>query len=78
MKKDTLLTISERTGYSVSTVSRVLSGQGPKYRIAQKTIDYITEVARACNYTPNLIAHSLRTNRTNTTTNQNRKNHQFT
>ena len=66
MKKDTLLTISERTGYSVSTVSRVLSGQGPKYRIAQKTIDYITEVARACNYTPNLIAHSLRTNRTNT------------
>lgn len=66
MKRDTLLTISERTGFSISTVSRVLSGNGPKYRICQKTIDYITEVANSCNYTPNLIAQSLRTNKTNT------------
>lgn len=66
MKKDTLLTISERTGFSVSTVSRVLSGKGKKYRICQQTIDYITEVARSCNYTPNLIAQSLRTRKTNT------------
>lgn len=66
MKKDTLLTISERTGFSISTVSRVLSGKGKKYRISQKTIDYIKEVARSCNYTPNLIAQSLRTRKTNT------------
>ena len=66
MKKDTLLTISERTGYSISTVSRVLSGKGKNYRISQQTIDYITEVARSCNYTPNLIAQSLRTRKTNT------------
>lgn len=66
MKRDTLLTISERTGFSISTVSRVLSGNGPKYRICQKTVDYITEVANSCNYTPNLIAQSLRTNKTNT------------
>lgn len=66
MKKDTLLSISERTGFSISTVSRVLSGKGPQYRISQKTIDYIKEVAQSCNYTPNLIAQSLRTNRTNT------------
>lgn len=66
MKKDTLLTISERTGYSISTVSRVLSGKGKNYRISQQTIDYISEVARSCNYTPNLIAQSLRTRKTNT------------
>lgn len=66
MKKDTLLTISERTGFSVSTVSRVLSGKGKKYRISQNTIDYVTEVAKSCNYTPDLIAQSLRTRKTNT------------
>ena len=66
MKKDTLLTISERTGYSISTVSRVLSGKGKKYRISQQTIDYISDVARSCNFTPNLIAQSLRTRKTNT------------
>lgn len=66
MKKDTLLSISEKTGYSISTVSRVLSGKGRQYRIGQNTIDYITEVARSCNYTPNMIAQSLRTNKTNT------------
>lgn len=66
MKKDTLLSISKRTGYSVSTVSRVLSGKGKQYRIGDKTIDYITGVARSCNYTPDLIAQSLRTRKTNT------------
>lgn len=66
MKKDTLLSISEKTGFSISTVSRVLSGKGAQYRISQNTIDYITEVAQSCNYTPNLIAQSLRTNKTNT------------
>lgn len=66
MKKDTLLTISEKTGYSISTISRALSGKGKKYRISQNTVDYIKEVARSCNYTPNLIAQSLRTRKTNT------------
>ena len=66
MKKDTLLTISEKTGFSISTVSRVLSGKGKKYRISQNTIDYVTEVAKSCNYTPDLIAQSLRTRKTNT------------
>lgn len=66
MKQNTLLTISERTGYSISTISRVLSGKGKQYRIGQKTIDYITHVAQSCNYTPDLIAQSLRTKKTNT------------
>ena len=66
MKKDTLLSISEKTGYSISTVSRVLSGKGRQYRISQKTIDRVTEIAQSCNYTPNMIAQSLRTNKTKT------------
>lgn len=66
MKKDTLLSISEKTGFSISTVSRVLSGKGRQYRISQKTIDRVTEIAQLCNYTPNMIAQSLRTNKTNT------------
>lgn len=66
MKRDTLLTISQRTGYSISTVSRVLSGKGRAYRISQKTIDLVTEIAKSCNYRPDMIAQSLRTNKTNT------------
>lgn len=65
-KKENLLSISKRTGFSISTVSRVLSGKGAQYRICQKTIDLITEEAKRCNYTPDLIAKSLRTKHTNT------------
>ena len=35
INKTTLAAISERTGYSVSTISRVLSGNAEKYRISQ-------------------------------------------
>lgn len=66
MQKNTLLTISEKTGVSVSTVSRVLSGKGEKYRISRKTIDLVSEAARQCNYVPDLVAKGLRMNRTDT------------
>lgn len=66
MKKETLLSLSEKTGFSVSTVSRVLSGKGRQYRICDKTINHIIEVARSCNYSPDLIAQSLRVRKTNT------------
>ena len=33
--KETLSTISQKTGFSVTTVSRVLSGQAEKYRISE-------------------------------------------
>jgi LacI family transcriptional regulator len=66
MKKETLITISERTGFSVSTVSRVLGGKANKYRISDKTINVISEEARKCNYTPSLLAKGLRTSKTNT------------
>ncbi len=66
MKKETLITISKRTGYSISTVSRVLSGKAAKYRISDKTVEIITAEAERCNYTPNMIAKGLCTNKTYT------------
>lgn len=66
MQKETLSSLSERTKFSASTISRVLSGQAKKYRISEKTIEIITREARKCNYTPSLLAQSLRTNKTNT------------
>ena len=64
--KETLSTIAERTGCSVTTVSRVLSGKAEKHRISQKTIEKVLKDAREHNYSPSLIAQSLRTNKTNT------------
>lgn len=66
MEKNTLLTISERTGYSVSTVSRVLSGKAQKYRISQAAVERITQEANQCEYRPNLVAQSLRTQKSQT------------
>jgi len=66
MKNETLISLSERTGFSISTVSRVLSGQALRYRISKKTVDLISEEARRCNYTPSLLAKGLRTKKTNT------------
>lgn len=64
--KETLSSISQRTGYSITTISRVLSGQSKKYRISDKTRQAIMEEARRCNYSPNIIAQNLRTNKTKT------------
>ena len=65
MANETLITISQRTGFSISTVSRVLSGQAEKYRISPATVHLIEEVAKRCNYIPNLLAKALTTRRTN-------------
>lgn len=64
--KETLTTISERTGFSITTISRVLSGKSKKYRISEKTSELILKEAKKCNYLPNMIAQNLRTNKTNT------------
>lgn len=66
MKKESLITISKRTGYSISTVSRVLNGQAERYRISKKAVDIISTEAKRCNYTPSLLAKGLRTRKTNT------------
>ena len=61
MKKETLVSIAERSGCSISTVSRVLSGNAAKYRISQRTVARVTEEVKRCNYTPSLLAKGLRT-----------------
>ncbi len=66
MRKNTIQSISEQTGYSVSTVSRVLSGKAQRSRISQKAVDIIQAEAKRVNYTPNLLAQGLRTSRTYT------------
>ena len=66
LEKNNLATISERTGYSVSTVSRVLSGKAGQYRISQAAVDRITREARRCGYRPNLVAQTLRTRQSQT------------
>lgn len=66
MKKETLASISQRTGFSVTTVSRVISGNAAKYRIPQKTAEIILDEAHRCNYTPSLVAKSLRTRKSGT------------
>ena len=64
--KETLSSIAERTGYSITTVSRVLNGFAKKYRISEKAREAITKEARRCHYSPNVVARNLRTNKTNT------------
>ncbi|MBP3455544.1 MAG: LacI family DNA-binding transcriptional regulator [Alistipes sp.] len=66
MQKATLIDIAQRTGFSVSTVSRALSGQAEKYRISKKAIEIISREAERCNYTPSLLAKGLRLNKTYT------------
>jgi len=66
MSKNTIQSISDATGYSVSTVSRVLSGKAAKSRISEAAVELITAEARRINYTPNLLAQSLRTKKTHT------------
>jgi len=66
LAKTTLAAIAERTGYSVSTVSRVLSGNARKYRISQSAVERVTREARRCGYRPNLVAQSLRTRQSQT------------
>jgi LacI family transcriptional regulator len=60
----TLEDISKATGFSVPTVSRVLSNS--RYPVSAETRQRVLEAAQALKYRPNLSARSLRTERTNT------------
>jgi len=64
--KETLATMAARLSCSQTTISRVLSGQGSKYRISDETVKRVLAEAQRCNYTPSLLAQSLRKNKTNT------------
>ena len=60
MKKETLLSISERTGISMTTISRVLNGKASKYRISKKTAEAVLREVRECGYQPLMSAQNLR------------------
>ena len=64
--EETLLSIAQRTGFSVSTVSRVLNGGSEKYHISDATAKLIREEAERCNYTPSLLARGLKKQKTYT------------
>ena len=64
MPKSNIQSISEATGYSISTVSRVLSGKAVKSRISRKAVELITAEARRVDYTPNMLAQGLRIKKT--------------
>jgi len=54
------------TGFSASTVSRVLNDKGEQYRISTRTTKKILKAAADYNYYPNRIARGLRLERTET------------
>ena len=64
--KETLAGLAAKTGFSITTISRVLSGKADQHRISPETREKILTAARENNYFPNLVAQNLRTNRTNT------------
>ena len=56
--------IAKETGFSISTVSRVLSNSS--YPVSEQIRDKVLRVAGAMGYEPNIAARSLRTDRTDT------------
>jgi DNA-binding LacI/PurR family transcriptional regulator len=56
--------IAKETGFSISTVSRVLSNSN--YKVSESIRDKVLQAAELMGYEPNIAARSLRTDRTNT------------
>lgn len=52
--------IARKTGYSVSTVAKVLTGSAKKARISDATAQEVLTVAKQLGYAPNLMARNLR------------------
>jgi LacI family transcriptional regulator len=60
----TLKDIAEKTGFSISTISRVLHDSSKKYKIGEETRHVIKQVAEELGYRPNTLARGLRLMRT--------------
>lgn len=58
--------IQQLTGFSYSTISRVLNGKSKEFRISEETQRRIMEAADQLEYRPNILARSLRLKRTHT------------
>ncbi|NWG18484.1 MAG: LacI family DNA-binding transcriptional regulator [Chloroflexi bacterium] len=59
----TLKDIAEKSGYSITTVSRVLTGYSD---VNAQTRQHIIEIANALGYQPNLLIRQLHSQRTQT------------
>ena len=62
--RPTLQYMAEQSGMSVTTISRVLSGQGERYRISKQTETMVHELARKFNFVPDRPARELRLKKT--------------
>ncbi|MCF8266340.1 MAG: LacI family transcriptional regulator, partial [Melioribacteraceae bacterium] len=62
----TLKNIAEKTGCSVSTISRVLNKKGKQFRISKETQELILRTAEELDYKPNELARGLRLKKSNT------------
>jgi LacI family transcriptional regulator, galactose operon repressor len=60
----TLQRIADQSGLSVTTVSRVLSGQASRYRISKQTEMAVRKLAKESSFVPNQLARGLRLKRT--------------
>ncbi len=60
----TLQCLAEKSGVSVTIVSRVLSGQAARYRISKKTEENVRKIARDLRFVPNQLARGLRLKKT--------------
>lgn len=62
----TLKDIAEKSGVSVSTVTRVLNNKAREYRISEETAKLVLQTARRLKYRPNQLARGLRLRKTHT------------
>ncbi len=65
-KRITLADVSEKTGVSVNTVAKVLSGKSKECRISDKTANRVKKAANQIGYVPNIMARMLRSDHTKT------------
>jgi LacI family transcriptional regulator len=60
----TLQRIADQSGLSVTTISRVLSGQASRYRISKQTEMAVRKLAKESSFVPNQLARGLRLKKT--------------
>lgn len=65
-QRPNIVNIAEISGFSTTTVSRVLNGKAEKYRISKETQNKIESVAKELNYVPNEFARNLRSGKSKT------------
>jgi LacI family transcriptional regulator len=64
--KASLRDIAEKTGVSITTISRVLNGKGDEFRISKETQEKIFHSAKELNYVPNQTGVNLQSGKTRT------------